>query len=141
MAFERRPFIRGSLVANVILRCCYISLSLPEPSPGFSWLRILRSGRVSRELLSGSVFFAPCMMFPGTLSPAIKKLVVGAILTSAGANVCALLTFPRLPSFHPRGFTLDVFGNVGTEFLVTNVFVRMPLQKEPLNDFSAFHFW
>ena len=141
VAFETRPFIGGSLVENVILRCCYISLSLPEPSLGFSRLRIPRSGRVSRGLLSGSVSFALCVMFPGAFSPAIKKLTVWAMLTSAGANVWALLTSSRLPSFHPRSFTLDMLANVCAEFLIIHVFVRMPLQIEPLDNFSTFLLW
>ena len=86
VAFETRPFIGGSLVDNVILCCCYISFSLPEPSPGFSRLRILRSGSVSRELLSGSASFALCVMFPGACFPGVEKVVVKAMLTSAGAN-------------------------------------------------------
>ena len=87
VAFETRPFIGGSLVDNVIFCCCYISLSLPQPSLGFSRLRVLCSGRVSTELLSGSVSFSLCVMFSGPFSPAIKKLAVRAMLTSAEAIV------------------------------------------------------
>ena len=86
VAFETRPFIGGSLVDNIILCCCYISFSLPEPSPGFSRLRILRSGSVSRELLSGSVSFSLCVMVPSASFPGVEKVVVKAMLTSAGAN-------------------------------------------------------
>ena len=141
MAFETRPFIGGSLVDNIILRCCYISPSLPEPSPGFSRLRILRFGKVSREFLFVSVSFALCTMFPGACFPGVEKVVIKATLPSAGPNVWALLTSSRLPSFQPRGFTLDMFANFCAEFLITDIFVRMPLQIQPLDDFSAFLLW
>ena len=81
VAFETRPFIGGSLVDNIILCCCYISLSLFEPPLGFSRLRVLWPGRASTELLSRFVSFALCVVFPGACLPGVEKIVVKTMLT------------------------------------------------------------
>ena len=81
VAFETRPFIGGSFADNIIFCCCYISLSLLEPSLGFSRLRVFCPGRASTELLSWSVSFALCVMFPGACLPGVEKVVVKTMLT------------------------------------------------------------
>ena len=164
MCLETDPFVGRPHADKVVIHRGQVLFSLPEEAPGCRWLRVGAGERgrhvkvvlrVGRGVLTGEVLLVALTLLLVLLGTAVHLLVEELVSVLkvpleggaggegiagsklAGVDVDrsweALLESPQL--------RLDVLSDCGGIHLVIDVLIRVPLEKEPLDNLASLLVW